>query len=84
MSNSQTLIDGFRNKVIVERTRQREKWGKQEHSAPIWHAILSEEIGEVAKALLETDFDALETELVQCAAVIEAWIEHLYEVRDNK
>lgn len=36
-----------------------------------WRDILAEEIGE---AFAETDFDKLEEELVQCAAVIQAWL----------
>jgi NTP pyrophosphatase (non-canonical NTP hydrolase) len=37
-----------------ERRRQHQKWGEQNHAANMWLAILMEEVGEVAKASLET------------------------------
>lgn len=37
--------------------------------------ILAEEFGEVANAIIERDDANLTTELVQCAAVIVAWLE---------
>lgn len=50
--------------------------------APEWLAILTEEVGEVARALLESDSDPrlssdLYAELIQVAAVASAWAEAL-------
>lgn len=59
-----------------ERTRQNEKWGVQNHDDSEWMLILMEEVGEVANALLSNDpAEHIETELIQCAAVIAAWVE---------
>ena len=38
--------------VFLERLRQLEKWGDQRHDTMTWLAILSEEVGEAAKAAL--------------------------------
>ena len=40
-------------------------------------AVLSEECGEVARAVLDNDIDQLRTELIQVAAVAVAWLEAL-------
>lgn len=45
----------------------------------VWFLILSEEVGEVAKAILEGKGEASITELVQVVAVIETWIDSLEE-----
>ena len=74
--------------IDAERTRQRIKWApmhpwgvgdcSSEHVQPITKAaVLSEECGEVARAVLEQDTDQLRTELVQVAAVAVAWLESL-------
>jgi NTP pyrophosphatase (non-canonical NTP hydrolase) len=60
-------------KIAAERTRQDAKWGEQNHADPKWLAILVEEVGEVAKAMLE--HNEAQGELVQCAAVLVAWLE---------
>ena len=39
--------------VLSERIRQDEKWGCQHHTRGDWLAILVEEVGEVAQAILE-------------------------------
>lgn len=39
--------------VLAERIRQDEKWGLQHHFYHEWLAILVEEVGEVAQAILE-------------------------------
>lgn len=39
--------------VFKEMESQNAKWGVQNHSLADWHLILSEEVGEVAKASLE-------------------------------
>ena len=64
--------------IGVERDRQDEKWGKQVHLDTKWLTILVEEVGEVAKAILERqDKETLEHELVQVAAVCCLWLEDL-------
>lgn len=69
-------MDRFTVDVAKERVRQVEKWGDQRiHSALYWFAILAEETGEVAKAILQQDWNNLRTELIQSAAVIATWIE---------
>lgn len=71
--------------ILEERKRQAEKWNKN-HSwgfgdcsndgveAITKSAVLSEECGEVAKAVLEKNGQELKKELVQVAAVCVAWL----------
>ena len=74
--------------VIDERRAQLAKWG----GVHPWGSgdcssltlppevkvmVLTEEVGEVARAALERDPDALRLELVQVAAVAVAWLESL-------
>lgn len=67
--------------IALERARQDAKWGEQNHDAPIWSLIATEELGEVAQATLETIFGGKHTradyvaELVQLTAVCVAWLE---------
>jgi len=71
--------------IEIERDRQDAKWGDQSDTwDPRWLAVLTEEVGEVAKEILEgsryntgymIDTEHLREELVQCAAVTIAWIE---------
>lgn len=72
--------------VDMERRRQHDKWGSPhtwgagDCSSPhvpelVKLAVLHEECGEVARALLEQDPEQLATELVQVAAVAVAWLE---------
>lgn len=70
--------------VAAERARQNALWGVQDHDEATWLAILTEEVGEVAKEV--ADFTAgaralnprqYRTELVQVAAVAVAAIEAL-------
>ena len=72
---------GFRDLINVEREYQLKKWGEQKHSDEKWLAILTEEVGEVAKAILENDDveldglgDPTPTEMCQVAAVLESWV----------
>ena len=52
-----------------------------------WHLILSEEVGEVAQAILEgtrlemEDLIKIEGEIVQVAAVAVAWLEDLEQFK---
>jgi NTP pyrophosphatase (non-canonical NTP hydrolase) len=61
--------------VGLERTRQNEKWGEQNHSQAHWMTILSEECGEVARAVLDRKPLDYREELVQVAAVAVAMVE---------
>jgi NTP pyrophosphatase (non-canonical NTP hydrolase) len=63
--------------VAAERTRQDEKWeDTSHHRDTTWLAILTEEVGEVAKAILQcASCEELYSELVQVAAVAVAWME---------
>ncbi|CDH19935.1 MazG-like family protein [Xenorhabdus bovienii] len=61
--------------VINEMNRQDEKWGADRNHHPfIWNAILNEEVGEFAQAILHDEFggehaETAREELVQIAAV---------------
>lgn len=70
----------FTELIREERQRQERKWGEQNHDPEKWTVILMEEIGEMAKMILELGKlkgqplakDLLEDELIQCAAVLKA------------
>ncbi len=85
-------MENVLNDIREERARQDAKWGDQSgHSDYVWNAILGEEAGEVAKAVLEHEIayamledirdelvlGDIRDELVQVAAVAVAWIEAL-------
>ena len=74
--------------IDAERERQADKWGgphdwgSGDCSSPAVHdstklMVLTEECGEVARAVLDLDVDATRTELIQVAAVAVAWLEAL-------
>ena len=65
------------NKIVIERSRQDDKWGPQNHEIYKWLAILGEEVGEANKAALEQNLNGLLDELVQVAAVSVAMIESI-------
>lgn len=67
-------IDEVFDAIKAECERQKEKWGVQDHFSFVWYTILMEEIGEVAKAILEHDYELMRKELIQCAAVIVSWL----------
>ncbi|MDP2735630.1 MAG: hypothetical protein Q8P12_05490 [bacterium] len=69
--------------VFVERCRQEEKWGYQDHYPGVWSLILSEEVGESAKAALEHNAEDYRKELIQVAAVAVAAIE-AQDCKDGK
>ncbi len=66
--------------VFVRRKVQDAKWGGNRNlPAELWHVILSEEVGEVAHAILEHDMANLRDELLDVAAVaavIIQWIDN--------
>lgn len=70
--------NAFYDEAFTENLRQDKKWGPQRnHTQEKWLAILTEEVGEVAKAILEHDQDNLREELVQVAAVAAAFAARL-------
>jgi len=72
--------------IIDERIRQDKKWGDQsDKNNYIWLAILTEEIGEIAEAILkEVYWLKGRKELIQIAAVAIAWIEKLDKEHGQK
>lgn len=70
--------------ILAERKRQDQKWGEQNHNPYIYLAILVEEVGELAEAILQTQFGGpkggwknVRKEAAHCAAVGLAVIECL-------
>lgn len=74
--------------IDAERAKQAEKWGgphlwgagdcsSRDVSDPVKAAVLAEECGEVARAVLDSDPESLRNELIQVAAVAVAWLEAL-------
>lgn len=80
--NDLTMFNVLQN-VTDERIRQINKWGPQYHDDSTWMLILSEEVGEVAKSIIDrihngsADIAETRKELVQVAAVAVAWLECL-------
>ena len=64
----------FYDLIESERNAQDAKWGEQNHSDEKWLAIAVEELGEVAKAVLENNDVELLPEIVQVVAVLENWV----------
>lgn len=69
------MINSPLKAIAAERQRQDAKWGEQNHQPGQWMLILNEELGEVAKSILENDRANYLVELTQAAAVLVAWIE---------
>lgn len=66
--------------ISKERERQISKWGNQSRGhVMVWLTILIEEVGEIGHAILHKDWDGMEDEIVQVAAVAVAWLEEGYE-----
>lgn len=76
--------------ISKEREHQAVKWNKNHPwgfgdcssgsvAAIVKAAVLGEECGEVAKAVLDHDQFALRYELIQVAAVAVAWLELIYD-----
>lgn len=72
--------------IHVERERQADKWhgthawgsgdcSSQHVPPPVKVMVLTEELGEIARAVHDGDDAGLRTELVQLAAVAVAWME---------
>ncbi len=80
--NSVSSVQGILHAIYAERRRQDRKWGTIEERATKldnwgWLAILMEEVGEIAKAMLEHNPAQMRTEIVHAAAVCFAWLEWL-------
>jgi hypothetical protein len=87
--NNQSMLS-ISGEVREERERQDKKWGEQNHAPIIWIGILTEEVGEAAKAGNEIHFHKshqgelykgwlknYREELIQVAAVATAAVESL-------
>lgn len=72
----------FQELVSKERLHQWRKYGEREHEDEKWHVILTEEVGEVARAVNRGGMDEMVMELIQVAAVAEAWFEDVLEFID--
>jgi len=85
--NKEKVLFSETEKTIIheikdERCRQIEKWGYQAHDMYIWLAILSEEVGELSRAVLDSRWDNgpesdIKKEAIQVAAVAHAILESL-------
>lgn len=62
--------------IAAEVRRQFEKWGEQRHHPERWLAILTEEVGEVAQAILQGRAADAQQELIQVAAVCVSWLKY--------
>jgi len=62
-------------RVRRERANQDAKWGEQNHTFDFWLAILMEEVGELAKAIVERKPAEIDVELTQVAAVAVSMME---------
>lgn len=97
--SSMDITDAVLNEVAVERHHQDCTWGEQNHDIPTFMSILTEEVGEAARAGNDYHFSnpssvakpmrLLETreELIQVAAVAVAMVERidrLYYHRDSQ
>ena len=75
--SQQQTRDVFKD-VLNERVAQEAKWGQQDHVPPWYYLILAEEVGEVAKTILEgKSVYTIRTELIQVAAVAVAMVESM-------
>jgi len=62
--------------INEEREKQDAKFGVQEHGDLYWAAILMEEVGEVAQAIIqERSYEEVEKEILHVAAVAVSWAE---------
>jgi len=78
MSGDYVTIDGHGNlkklgnvlsEVVAERISQDIRWGEQNHNPVYWIAVVTEEIGEAAKAAVQFDWKQYRKELIHTAAV---------------
>jgi len=72
------------SEIEAERDRQDARWGVQDHHLLEWNAILGEEVGEVAQAIVDYHFQQkpvarVREECIQAAAVLAAMVEYIDE-----
>jgi len=72
-------LEQFFYDIKIERKRQELKWKSRRNSALKWTAILMEEVGELANALLDGERKSTYYELIQVAAVSCAWAEQILD-----
>lgn len=77
------ITDKFFKDMMHERKRQIEKWGFRVLDMPYYLTILVEEVGEVARAILDKDPKDIRDELIQVATVAKTMAENL-DVEDIK
>ena len=77
--------------ILAEQNKQVVKWGLQNHHPHVYNSILVEEVGEVAQAILQTEFegqkktwDDVIEELIQVQAVAQSMIESINRNQLNK
>lgn len=69
-------MSDFSELVADERAAADMRWGHGIALAPeLWLAVLTEEVGEVARAVLERDYPHMEQELAQVVAVAHRWMD---------
>lgn len=71
------MLRDIYSEIQEERCNQDKRFGKQPRSLrpPVYLAVLTEELGEVARAIIDGDSENYRTELIQLAAVAVAAIE---------
>lgn len=82
IENAHEGIPRALREIKKERERQIEKWGTQTHTPAMWLAILTEEVGEVAKEIadgrvLPFNEEQYCTELIHVAAVASAALQFM-------
>ncbi len=83
MSEGKMSLQGsVLNRIALERIRQDQKWGEQNHSPAWWMVILMEEVGEAARAVFEVGEHGKVAnhyieEMTQVAAVAVAALENI-------
>jgi len=83
MTEQERLMEKVFDYIRDERWKQVRKWGKQEHDAFTWLAILTEEVGEASQAALHDVFGGshagtFRTEMIHVTAVAVQILEWLF------
>ena len=80
-----SYFDDAIEEIRQERTRQILKWGDRRMlSNWTWIAVISEEVGEIAEAMLKGKLPDIHYEIVHVAAVAVAWLEDILEHGDER
>ena len=69
------VLDVLCDRAQHELFDQEAKWGVQNHSLEFWWLIISEEVGEIAKAVLEGDIIDVQAETIQTIALLARLVE---------